>query len=139
MSFLTNSLINWNEEFQNNSEMVLQICRKFEPSDQDEAEDLAQIVWEHAVRKQDMFDGKSKFGTWLYTVAYRVCLNYIRKKSAVKRPDITYESDIEDEEQSLFDEGLLTDTDSPEEIVSMYETIEQLEKGRSRRLNKYGQ
>jgi len=47
------------------------------------AEELTQDVFVKVFKKIDSYQEKSKFSTWLYTVTYRTCLNYLEKKKIV--------------------------------------------------------
>jgi RNA polymerase sigma factor (sigma-70 family) len=47
------------------------------------AEELTQDVFIKVFKKIDSFAEKSKFSTWLYTITYRSCLNYLEKKQIV--------------------------------------------------------
>ena len=44
------------------------------------SEEVAQDSFIKAYQKLDSFEGKSKFSTWLYTIAYRNALTKVRKK-----------------------------------------------------------
>lgn len=46
----------------------------------EDAEEVAQDSFIKAYQKLDGFEGKSKFSTWLYTIAYRNALTKVRKK-----------------------------------------------------------
>lgn len=46
----------------------------------EDAEEVAQDSFIKAYQKLDSFEGKSKFSTWLYTIAYRNALTKVRKK-----------------------------------------------------------
>jgi len=46
----------------------------------EDAEEVAQDSFLKAYQKLDAFKGKSKFSTWLYTIAYRNALTKVRKK-----------------------------------------------------------
>ncbi len=48
--------------------------------DREDAEEVAQDSFIKAYQKLDGFEGKSKFSTWLYTIAYRNALTKVRKK-----------------------------------------------------------
>ena len=48
--------------------------------DREDAEEVAQDSFIKAYQKLDSFEGKSKFSTWLYTIAYRNALTKVRKK-----------------------------------------------------------
>jgi RNA polymerase sigma-70 factor (ECF subfamily) len=47
----------------------------------EEAEDVVQETFLQAWRKWDQFEGRSNPGTWLYTIASRVCQRFHRKRS----------------------------------------------------------
>jgi len=47
------------------------------------AEELTQDVFIKVFRKIDSYQEKSKFSTWLYTITYRTCLNYLEKKKII--------------------------------------------------------
>ena len=47
------------------------------------AEELTQDVFIKVFRKIATFHEKSKVSTWLYTITYRTCLNYLEKKKIV--------------------------------------------------------
>lgn len=47
------------------------------------AEELTQDVFVKVFKKITLYEEKSKFSTWLYTIAYRTCLNYLEKKKIV--------------------------------------------------------
>lgn len=44
------------------------------------AEEAAQEVWYEVIKSLDTFQGKSKLSTWIYTIAYRVIINYSRNE-----------------------------------------------------------
>ena len=46
----------------------------------EEAEELAQDVFVKAYRSLSGFNGKSKFSTWLYTIAHTTSLSHLRRK-----------------------------------------------------------
>jgi RNA polymerase sigma-70 factor (ECF subfamily) len=46
----------------------------------EEAEELAQDTFVKAYQKIDSYEGKSKFSTWLYTIAYNSCISELRKR-----------------------------------------------------------
>jgi RNA polymerase sigma factor (sigma-70 family) len=45
----------------------------------DEAKDLTQDVFLHVFVKLKTFKGNSKFSTWLYSVTYNFCVNYLNR------------------------------------------------------------
>jgi RNA polymerase sigma-70 factor (ECF subfamily) len=48
-----------------------------------EAEDLCQAAFVKAYESLSSYSKKYAFSTWLFTIAYRLCLNYLRKKKPV--------------------------------------------------------
>jgi RNA polymerase sigma-70 factor (ECF subfamily) len=47
--------------------------------DRDAAADLTQETYARAWRALDQFDGRSRFSTWLYRIAYTTFLNHVRR------------------------------------------------------------
>ena len=50
--------------------------------DHHEAEDICQDAFLKAFASLDTFSSEYRFSTWLFTIAYRVCLNRLRRKRA---------------------------------------------------------
>ncbi len=48
-----------------------------------EAEDLCQAAFVKAYESLDSYSSNYAFSTWLFTIAYRLCLNSMRKKKAL--------------------------------------------------------
>ena len=48
-----------------------------------ETEDICQAAFVKAYESLDSYSSKYAFSTWLFTIAYRLCLNSLRKKKAV--------------------------------------------------------
>lgn len=46
----------------------------------EDAEELAQDTFVKAYQKIDTYEGKSKFSTWLYSIAYNACISELRKR-----------------------------------------------------------
>jgi RNA polymerase sigma-70 factor (ECF subfamily) len=59
--------------------LVSSICRRM-IQDEDTAKDAAQEVWIEVVKSLPSFQGKSKLSTWIYTIAYRVVMNFTRQE-----------------------------------------------------------
>tara|TARA_R110000850_G_scaffold41434_1_gene106203 strand:- start:106549 stop:107112 length:564 start_codon:yes stop_codon:yes gene_type:complete len=64
----------------------------------DEAKDLTQDVFLHVFIKLSTFKGQSKFSTWLYSVTYNFCVNYLNRD---KERDISSKSNQVEEEYNL--------------------------------------
>jgi len=45
------------------------------------AEDLFQETWIRVLEKGHQYDGKSKFSTWLMTIAHNVAIDHLRKRT----------------------------------------------------------
>ncbi|WP_286755352.1 RNA polymerase sigma factor [Roseivirga sp. UBA838] len=58
---------------------VVKKCRSYVKSD-DEAEDLSQEVFIKVFMQLKSFRSEAKFKTWLYTIIYHTCVDYLRKK-----------------------------------------------------------
>lgn len=50
----------------------------------EEAEEIAQDSFVKAFERLESFQGKSKFSSWLYSIAYRTALDYLRKSKRFK-------------------------------------------------------
>lgn len=61
----------------------------------DLAEDLFQETWIRVLERGHQYDGKHEFGTWLYTVARNLTIDYLRKKRLVSLDRL-----LEDEEHA---------------------------------------
>lgn len=46
----------------------------------EDAEELAQDTFIKAFQKLNMYEGKSKFSTWLYSITYNACISELRKR-----------------------------------------------------------
>jgi len=54
--------------------------------DPDDAEDVQQETFLQAYRRLDSFRGEAAFGTWLYTIAARLCLGRRRRSARLHEP-----------------------------------------------------
>jgi len=64
------------EKYQN---MVYSLALKLLKNTED-AEEMAQDTFIKAFQKLDMYEGKSKFSTWLYSITYNACISELRKR-----------------------------------------------------------
>ena len=46
----------------------------------EDAEEMAQDTFIKAFQKLNMYEGKSKFSTWLYSITYNACISELRKR-----------------------------------------------------------
>ncbi len=67
------------------------------------AEELTQDVFVKVFKKIDSFAERSKFSTWLYTITYRSCLNYLEKKQIVFSRSELENENSDDKSTDLFD------------------------------------
>ena len=51
--------------------------------DHHESEEICQDAFLRAFNSLDSYKGEYRFSTWLFTIAYRLCLNQIRRKKAL--------------------------------------------------------
>ncbi len=63
--------------------------------DLEEAEDLAQNVFVRAYQSANRYEVSAKFSTWLFTIARRLCLNELRRRS--RHPAESLEASQDDE------------------------------------------
>jgi len=63
----------------NYGSMVSAICRRM-IQDEETGRDAAQEIWLEVMKSLPSFQGRSKFSTWLYTIAYRMAIRYANKE-----------------------------------------------------------
>lgn len=51
--------------------------------DHDESEEICQEAFLRAFSSLDSFSSEYRFSTWLFTIAYRLCLNHIRRRKSL--------------------------------------------------------
>lgn len=86
--------------------MVYSLVLRMVPNNQD-AEEVAQDSFVKAFKAIKQFNGKSKFSTWLYRIAYFTAINHLRKNKALTS-DIDFER-IENTDDSALDNMNLAD------------------------------
>lgn len=59
--------------------MVYSLALKLLKNTED-AEEMAQDTFIKAFQKLDMYEGKSKYSTWLYSITYNACISELRKR-----------------------------------------------------------
>ena len=85
----------------------------------DLAQDLFQETWVRVLERGHKYDGRSSFGTWLYTLARNLTIDHLRKKNPV-----SLDSLLMDEGQTLLDS---TDASpSPWELVAQNQQAEHI-------------
>ena len=84
--------------------------------DQAMAEDAAQDIFIKILLNLSKFKGNSKFSTWIYSITYNFCIDFVRKR---KKENVLYDSDKAYEDRS---------DDEVEDRELMEIRIERLEK-----------
>ncbi len=59
--------------------IVSAICRRM-MQDEETAQEAAQEIWLEVMKSLPSFQGRSKFSTWLYTIAYRMAIRYAKNE-----------------------------------------------------------
>ena len=59
--------------------------------------DLTQDIFLRVIEKIQAFQSKSKFSTWLYSITYNYCIDYLRANKRLKFDDWSKDLDIPDE------------------------------------------
>ena len=75
-------------------------------ADQAHAEDAAQEVFVQVWHKIALFDGRSQFSTWLYSVASNVAISYLRKQKNWLQKVVSIEHSGMDEQSANDCKGL---------------------------------
>lgn len=99
----------------------------------DAAEELTQDVFIKVYNKINSYEERSKFTTWLYTITYRTCLNFLEKKKIVYNlSELNTEAAESDHQNNeLFSSGSSTDIlndsfGSEEKQKILWDTIDNL-------------
>lgn len=90
---------------------------------QEMAEDLFQEVWMRVLVRGAQFNGKSRFGTWLFTIARNLVIDQ-RRKRTMSSLDELFEGKSEDDRPLSFE--VSADEPSPFERFANLEDREQL-------------
>jgi len=90
-----------NELFRRNYAKVARWCLRF-TADRETAADLAQEIFAKAYQNLTLFQGQSKFSTWLFIIARNHCLNAVRANA---RQATELKSDTDDDFLSEVPDG----------------------------------
>lgn len=74
-----NTYLSINDIAHTYGKLVSSVCRRM-IQDKELAKDAAQEVWIQIVKSYPTFKGKSKLSTWIYSITYRVCVDYARNE-----------------------------------------------------------
>lgn len=88
------------------SDKVYRLAWSFVKSDH-EAEDVVQETFLNVHRALPRFEGKSRFGSWVYRITVNTALMRLRKKR--RRPEVSLESTRPDDAPSVAESPLLMD------------------------------
>jgi RNA polymerase sigma-70 factor (ECF subfamily) len=74
------------------------------------AEDLFQETWMRVLEKGHLYDGKSRFVTWLLTIAHNVAIDHLRRRNPasldeMRDPEDGAPFEVEDDRPSPFDQA----------------------------------
>lgn len=72
---------------------------------EDEAEDATQDIMMKILMNMAKFSGKSRFSTWIYSITYNYCIDFIRRKKkdpSVYVDDYLENMDVEDDVEDAF-------------------------------------
>ncbi|RMG90793.1 MAG: sigma-70 family RNA polymerase sigma factor [Chloroflexi bacterium] len=93
-------------------------------NNEDEAEGIVQETFMRLIEHIDQFEGRSQIGTWLYRVAYNLCIDHLRKQ----QPNLTLAEEHENSAK-LPQPVILTNWHQPpEKLLASEEIMTQLDK-----------
>lgn len=89
----------------------------------EEAEEISQDAFIKGFKSLDKFKGESKFSTWIYKIAYRTCLDVLKKRKDKYRTDTIDEITINKIEAT---EGALDALEKKERATVIKECMQDL-------------
>ncbi|WP_245725347.1 RNA polymerase sigma factor [Paenimyroides marinum] len=104
------------------AKFVYNRCYSFVNSE-DEAQDLTHDIFIKIYVSLNTFKGKSKLSTWIYSIVYHFCINYINKKKAQKIVFYEIPDDVNPDKES-FD--LIDDIDDQDLFEINYEKLQEI-------------
>ncbi len=110
--------------FQRYYKKVLDKCYSF-VRDRKLAEELAEDIFSKTYEKLPTFKYKSKFSSWLYSITYNHCIDFLREKKKIHYPNWNNENEIPE----IIDETETNLSDiNYENLVSILELVHPEEK-----------
>jgi RNA polymerase sigma-70 factor (ECF subfamily) len=71
------------------------------------AKDLTQDIFMKILMNLSKFQGKAKFSTWIYSITYNYCIDYIRKQKNKYKSELDDDKFVEDSSKDDIDDKLL--------------------------------
>lgn len=106
--------------------MIFHIVRRYVRGDEEQVQELVQDIFVLAWERLDQFDGRSKFSTWLYTLASNRCRDHAKN---IRRKN----SRISEHDPGFMDRHW-QDDETPVDRIERAETMDEL----NRALEKLG-
>lgn len=88
-----NASIHFEELYKRYYTKVLDKCYSFEQN-RTTAEELAEDIFSKVFEKLPSFKQNSSFSTWLYSITYNHCIDYLRAKKKLHYPEWSRENEI---------------------------------------------
>lgn len=98
--------------------ILFKVCRAY-CRNSDDRDDLAQEILLQLWTAFPRFDGRCLFATWMYRIALNVSISFVRRQQIRNRQ--TYQGD------TRILETLAEDSQPPEDLLVLYQFIEELE------------
>jgi RNA polymerase sigma-70 factor (ECF subfamily) len=80
-----------------------------------QAEDIMQDVFTRLFTAADSFERRSRFTTWIYTIARNLCIDFLRKRKHRNAASLDQPKNPQDESESTLIEHLRCDARDPED------------------------
>ena len=83
----------------------------------DLAEEAKQNILEKTYEKLGSFKGKATFSSWLYSITYNYCIDYLRNKKKMSYPEWNQQQDIPEIVDTIDDDEEMIDSDKLNAIL----------------------
>ena len=84
-----------------------------------QAEEFATDILARAFEKLGGFRGKSTFSTWLYTITYNYCIDYLREKKKLHYPEWNRQNELPEIIDETWDDPVDIDQERLAQILEM--------------------
>ena len=95
-------------------------------NDRATAEDLFQETWIRVLEKGHQYDGKSRFATWLMTIAHNVAIDHLRKRRPASLDEMRDEEDAAPFEPVAADPSPFEQMSALEDRTRIHAALEQI-------------